>query len=102
MQALQGAALVGRDVLSPGNRMVDHRRRRARAASSSTSPADRVKVEVLDAAGHVIDTVDLGAAGERPPRLRLDAAGRRRCRRRRPRFRITATERHHRRGDHAR
>ena len=50
LQALQGAALVGRDVIVAGN--TAQRRRRAasaRAASSSPAPADAVKVEILDA-----------------------------------------------------
>ena len=60
LQTLGGAALVGRHVLIEGNRLV---------ASDGTghggfelaSQADRVKLEVLDGAGRVIDAVDLGA-----------------------------------------
>ena len=60
LQTLGGAALVGRNVLIEGNRMaadngVGH------GGFELASQADRVKLEVLDGAGRVIDTVDLGA-----------------------------------------
>jgi len=62
MQTLQGAALVGRDVTLKGDRL---------AVSQSTgvggfeldSTADRVKVEILGPAGHVVDSIDLGSLG---------------------------------------
>ncbi|HEX6707703.1 MAG TPA: flagellar hook capping FlgD N-terminal domain-containing protein [Albitalea sp.] len=60
MQALQGAALVGRDVIVPGNRL-DIADGVGQGGFELTSPADAVKVEVLNAGGHVIDTVQLGA-----------------------------------------
>lgn len=60
MQALQGAALVGRDVIVPGNRM-DIVEGVGQGGFELTSPADAVKLEVLNAGGHVIDTVQLGA-----------------------------------------
>jgi flagellar basal-body rod modification protein FlgD len=61
MQALQGAALVGRDVVVPGNKLsiADSV---GQGGFELTSPADAVKVEVLNAGGHVIDTIQLGAA----------------------------------------
>jgi flagellar basal-body rod modification protein FlgD len=60
LQTLGGAALVGRHVLIEGNRLaaeggVGH------GGFELASQADRVKLEVLDGAGRVIDTVDLGA-----------------------------------------
>lgn len=60
MQALQGAALVGRDVVVPGNRLdiVDGN---GQGGFELTSAADAVKVEVLNAGGHVVDTLQLGA-----------------------------------------
>jgi flagellar basal-body rod modification protein FlgD len=61
MQALQGAALVGRDVVVPGNKM-DIANGVGQGGFELTSPADAVKVEVLNAGGYVIDTVQLGAA----------------------------------------
>jgi flagellar basal-body rod modification protein FlgD len=60
MQALQGAALVGHDVIVPGNKLsvADGT---GQGGFELTSPADAVKVEVLNAGGHVIDTLQLGA-----------------------------------------
>jgi flagellar basal-body rod modification protein FlgD len=60
MQALQGAALVGRDVIVPGNKL-DIADGVGQGGFELTSPADAVKVEVLNAGGHVIDTLQLGA-----------------------------------------
>jgi flagellar basal-body rod modification protein FlgD len=60
MQALQGAALVGRDVIVPGNG-VDINEGIGQGGFELTSPADNVKVEILNAGGHVIDTMQLGA-----------------------------------------
>lgn len=62
MQALQGAALVGRDVTVPGDRLaaVDGG---AQGGFALAGPADSVKVEILNAAGVVVDTLDLGALG---------------------------------------
>jgi flagellar basal-body rod modification protein FlgD len=60
MQALQGASLVGRPVVLEGNQLT-----LANGQGSGTfemdSPADKVKVEILNASGRVVDTVDLGA-----------------------------------------
>ncbi len=67
MQALQGASLVGHDVVVAGNKL-DFSDANGAATTTGvggfdiTSPADAVKVEVLNAAGHVVDTMQLGAA----------------------------------------
>ena len=67
MQALQGASLVGHDVVVAGNKL-DFSDASGAATTTGvggfdiTSPADAVKVEVLNAAGHVVDTMQLGAA----------------------------------------
>ena len=63
MQALQGASLVGRDVTVPGDQfaVTDGS---AEAAFELAGSADSVKVEVLNGAGLVVDTLDLGALGE--------------------------------------
>ena len=61
MAALQGASLVGRDVIVPGNRLAANDAGLVQGGFDLASPADSVKVEVLNAGGRVIDTLDLGA-----------------------------------------
>ncbi len=60
LQAMQGASLVGRDVIVPGDRL-----RIAAGVGSAgfelAGTAARVKVEVLNPAGLVVDTLELGA-----------------------------------------
>ena len=60
MQALQGATLVGRDVIVPGNK-IDIDQGVGQGGFELTSAADAVRVDVLNAGGHVIDTLNLGA-----------------------------------------
>jgi flagellar basal-body rod modification protein FlgD len=60
LQALSGAALVGRDVLIEGNRLVADGGA-GHGGFELASQADHVKLEVLDASGRVIDSADLGA-----------------------------------------
>jgi flagellar basal-body rod modification protein FlgD len=61
MSALQGAALVGRDVIVPGNRLVTNDEDLVQGGFELNGPADSVKIEVLNAGGRVIDTIDLEA-----------------------------------------
>ncbi|MDO9075574.1 MAG: flagellar hook capping FlgD N-terminal domain-containing protein [Rubrivivax sp.] len=62
MQALQGAALVGHEVTLQGSRMVVNTETGLGVAGFELgAPADAVKVEVLNAAGRVVDTLNLGA-----------------------------------------
>ncbi len=64
MQALQGAALVGRDVTVAGDRLAidaDADVAVGEGAFELGQPADRVRLEILGPAGHVLDSVDLGA-----------------------------------------
>ena len=63
MQALQGASLVGRDVILPGDRLSRSDAGVVQGGFELSSAADSVKIEVLNAGGHVIDTLDLGAEG---------------------------------------
>ena len=60
MQALQGATLVGHDVVVPGDRLsiADGQ---GQGGFELGNAADSVKVEVLAASGKVLDTIDLGA-----------------------------------------
>ena len=59
-QALQGVQLVGRGVVVPGDRLAIADGV-AQAGFDLAGPADGVNVEVLSAAGKVIDTLPLGA-----------------------------------------
>ena len=63
MSALQGASLVGRDVIVPGNRLVTNDENLVQGGFELNGPADSVKIEVLNAGGRVIDTIDLSAQG---------------------------------------
>jgi flagellar basal-body rod modification protein FlgD len=60
MQALQGASLVGRDVIVEGNQ-IDIAEGIGQGGFELSSAADMVKVEILNAGGHVVDTLNLGA-----------------------------------------
>jgi flagellar basal-body rod modification protein FlgD len=62
LQALQSVDLVGRDITVQGSRMVLNEAGVGEAGYELALPADRVKVEVLSAAGIVIDTLELGAS----------------------------------------
>ncbi len=63
MQALQGASLVGRDVILPGDRLSPNDAGLVQGGFELAAPADGVKIEVLNAGGRVIDSIDLGAEG---------------------------------------
>ena len=60
MQTLQGAGLVGKSVVVPGNKL-DIANGSAEGGFELTSAADAVKMEVMSPAGVVLDTVQLGA-----------------------------------------
>ena len=60
MQALQGAQLIGREVIVPGNKM-HMENGTGEGGFELSTPADSVKVEVLGPSGHVLDTLNLGA-----------------------------------------
>ena len=88
MQALQGATLVGRDVIVPGNQLsiADGA---AQGGFDLAGPADAVKVEILGPSGQVVDTINVGAQSsglhgfDWPAGSATDASG--------LRFRVTAT-----------
>jgi flagellar basal-body rod modification protein FlgD len=63
LSALQGASLVGRDVIVPGDRLVANDKNLVQGGFELAGPADSVKIEVLNAGGRVVDTIDLGAQG---------------------------------------
>ena len=60
MQTLQGASLIGKGVVVPGNKL-DIADGVAQGGFELASTADAVKVEVLSPAGRVVDTLNLGA-----------------------------------------
>jgi flagellar basal-body rod modification protein FlgD len=60
MQALQGASLVGRDITIQGDKLAVQGGSAVGGFELEAS-ADRVKVEVLNGAGRVVDMLDLGA-----------------------------------------
>lgn len=62
-QTMQGASLVGRDVLVPGSSMYMVEGQ-GRAGFELSGKADKVTVEMLDAGGKVLDTLELGAMEE--------------------------------------
>jgi flagellar basal-body rod modification protein FlgD len=60
LQAMQGASLVGHEVLIEGNKLTMNEGS-AEGAFELVGAADAVKVEVMSASGQVIDTLNLGA-----------------------------------------
>jgi flagellar basal-body rod modification protein FlgD len=60
MQALQGATLVGHDVVVPGD-LLSIEGGNAQGGFELAGAADNVTVEVLAASGKVLDTINLGA-----------------------------------------
>ena len=60
LQTLQGASLVGRDVIVPGQQF-DIAEGMGQGGFQLSSAADAVTVEVLNGAGRVVDTLKLGA-----------------------------------------
>jgi flagellar basal-body rod modification protein FlgD len=90
LQAVQGASLVGHDVIVPGNKLaIDATTAIGQGGFQIATPADAVKVEVLSASGAVVQTLNLGAQGagmhsfDWPAGTATDASG--------LTFRVTAT-----------
>ena len=64
LQAVQGASLVGHEVIVPGNKIdIDATTAIGQGGFALTTPADAVKVEVLSPSGAVVQTLNLGAQG---------------------------------------
>ena len=64
MQAMQGASLVGHDVIVPGNKLdIDAATATGQGGFELQIPADAVKVEILSPSGAVVQTLNLGAQG---------------------------------------
>ncbi len=60
LQAVQGASLVGHDVVVPGDRL-SIAAGTGQGGFELAGAADQVKVEILSPAGQVVDTLQLGA-----------------------------------------
>ena len=60
LQVMQGAALVGHDVVVPGNRLA-LQDGVARGGFELAAPASSVRVQVTTTSGQVLDTMDLGS-----------------------------------------
>ena len=64
LQAVQGASLVGRDVIVAGNKLsVDATAGVGQGGFELANAADAVKVEILAPSGAVVQTLNLGAEG---------------------------------------
>src|SRR5947208_4361356 len=64
LQAMQGASLVGRDVIVAGNKLsIDDKSAVGQGGFELANPADAVKVEILSPSGAVVQTLNLGAEG---------------------------------------
>ena len=62
LQAVQGASLVGRDVIVPGNKLsVDDTTAVGQGGFELTGAADAVKVDILSPSGAVVQSLNLGA-----------------------------------------
>lgn len=89
LQMVQGASMVGRQVLLESNTL-SRQDGVASGAIELSSQADSVKVEILSAGGQVIDTLDLGARGAGRHRFDWNAAGYQGTGE--PQFRVLATQ----------
>ena len=64
LQAVQGASLVGRDVIVAGNKLsIDDTAAVGQGGFELAGAADAVKVEILSPSGAVVQTLNLGAEG---------------------------------------
>ena len=64
LQTLQGASLVGRDVIVPGDKLdIDKDAAVGQGGYELSGPADNVQVDVLSPSGQLLDTIKLGAQG---------------------------------------
>ena len=64
LQAVQGASLVGRDVIVAGNKLsVDASAAVGQGGFELANAADAVKVDILSPSGAVVQTLNLGAEG---------------------------------------
>lgn len=74
MQALQGAALVGHNVTVEGNQIAVNDSDIGLGGFELEGAAKNVQVEILDGAGKVVDTLQLGAAASGTNSFQWDAS----------------------------
>jgi flagellar basal-body rod modification protein FlgD len=75
LQAVQGASLVGRDVIVPGNVLDINDGGVGQGGFELTSAADAVTVDILSPSGQVVDTLNLGAQSSGMHSFDWDAKG---------------------------
>jgi flagellar basal-body rod modification protein FlgD len=69
-QSMQAASLIGKNVLVPGNTLALDAEGKTAGGLALAGAADKVSVNIKDAYGKVIDTVELGA--QKPGRISFD------------------------------
>jgi flagellar basal-body rod modification protein FlgD len=69
-QSLQAASLIGKNVLVPGDKLLLDADRNTTAGFALAGHADKVSVNIKDANGKIVDTVDLGP--QKPGRVSFD------------------------------
>jgi flagellar basal-body rod modification protein FlgD len=89
MQVMQGASMIGREVMTEGNTLTVSGGT-AKGAVQLTDAADRVTVQVMSSGGQVLDTLNLGAQSAGRTNFSWDASkytgtGN-------PTFKVTATQ----------
>jgi flagellar basal-body rod modification protein FlgD len=75
MQALQGASLVGNNVVVPGNKLSVDKTGAGVGGFTLDSPADTVKVDILNAAGSVVGSQTLTGESAGKHSFNFDASG---------------------------
>jgi len=91
MQVLQGAALVGHNVLTAGNTLVtDPNTGMAGGAIDLSAPADAVRIEIVAPSGQVLDSFNLGALPQGRQAFQWNASSYQGAGS--PSFRVTATQ----------
>ncbi len=75
MQSMQAAALVGREVMAEGNQITLADEGMARAGYALESPAEGIRVNVVNEAGELVYTADLGPQSAGTHQIEWDGAG---------------------------
>lgn len=75
MQMLQGTSLIGRTVLTAGNALATTTEGHSTAAFDLAGKAANVSVTITDAAGQLVDTVELGSLDAGRNYFNWDASG---------------------------